>query len=115
MREKIKVGIAKGDHILIPFNEEGRSCMDGNVKIRTHRTLEEYAKYKKGYPQKASLDHELVEYAPVIHAEWVLNGDGDLQCSNCGGGALNHPLTGDQYPTVYCPHCNANMKQEESK
>ena len=112
MRKRVSVGIGKGDHIYIPFSESGRSCLDGTLRIRTHRSIEEHSWYKARYADHAKLDHELVEYAPVINAEWALNGDGDLQCSNCGGGALIHPLTGDQYPTVFCPHCNAHMKQE---
>lgn len=115
MRDKIRVGIKKGDHIYIPFNAYGRSCLDGVLKPRVHRNLEEYYRYKRGYPTRASEDHELIEYAPVTYAKWDINGDGDLQCTNCGGGAMIHPLTGMQHPTAFCPHCNANMKQEESK
>ena len=43
MRDKIRVGIKKGDHIYIPFNAYGRSCLDGVLKPRVHRNLEEYA------------------------------------------------------------------------
>lgn len=47
--------------------------------------------------------------APVVHAEWVVCGDGDnvpWMCSHCG------KTTAHKYKVMYgkyCPHCGAKM------
>lgn len=47
--------------------------------------------------------------APVVHAEWVVCGDGDnvpWMCSHCG------KTTAHKYKVIYgkyCPHCGAKM------
>lgn len=49
------------------------------------------------------------DVAPVVHAEWVVCGDGDnvpWMCSHCG------KTTAHKYKVIYgkyCPHCWAKM------
>lgn len=49
------------------------------------------------------------DVAPVVHAEWVVCGDGDnvpWMCSHCG------KTTAHKYKVIYgkyCPHCGAKM------
>ena len=49
------------------------------------------------------------DVAPVVHAEWVVCGDGDnvpWMCSHCG------KTTAHKYKVMYgkyCPHCGAKM------
>ena len=49
------------------------------------------------------------DVAPVVHAEWVVCGDGDnvpWMCSHCG------KTTAHKYKVMYgkyCPHCGAMM------
>lgn len=51
----------------------------------------------------------VADVAPVVHAEWVVCGDGDnvpWMCSHCG------KTTAHKYKVIYgkyCPHCGAKM------
>lgn len=54
-------------------------------------------------------DAPAADVAPVVHAEWVVCGDGDnvpWMCSHCG------KTTAHKYKVMYgkyCPHCWAKM------
>ena len=54
-------------------------------------------------------DAPAADVAPVVHAEWVVCGDGDnvpWMCSHCG------KTTAHKYKVIYgkyCPHCGAKM------
>lgn len=54
-------------------------------------------------------DAPAANVAPVVHAEWVVCGDGDnvpWMCSHCG------KTTAHKYKVIYgkyCPHCGAKM------
>ena len=64
-------------------------------------TPEEFAEYLYELPA--------ADVAPVVHAEWVVCGDGDnvpWMCSHCG------KTTAHKYKVMYgkyCPHCGAKM------
>lgn len=64
-------------------------------------TPEEFAEYLYELPT--------ADVAPVVHAEWVVCGDGDnvpWMCSHCG------KTTAHKYKVIYgkyCPHCGAKM------
>lgn len=55
------------------------------------------------------------DVAPVVHAEWVVCGDGDnvpWMCSHCG------KTTAHKYKVMYgkyCPHCGAKMDGESTE
>jgi hypothetical protein len=55
------------------------------------------------------------DVAPVVHAEWVVCGDGDnvpWMCSHCG------KTTAHKYKVMYgkyCPHCWAKMDGGDSE
>lgn len=67
----------------------------------TMLTPEEFAEYLYEIPT--------ADVVPVVHAEWVVCGDGDnvpWMCSHCG------KTTAHKYKVMYgkyCPHCWAKM------
>ena len=51
------------------------------------------------------------DVAPVIHAEWMLNEEGEFYCLNCG--AVVFPDSWYWHRFLYCYHCGAKMEQND--
>lgn len=60
--------------------------------------------------------------APVIHARWVFNKDGQLCCTNCEtvpinkisyGALIAYEIKNIKGYMLYCPNCGAKMDKEE--
>lgn len=66
-----------------------------------------------------------VEVKPIVHARWISRPGtlGDWHCSNCEGALLYEVESygGGNYHDIktvwsaYCPHCGAQMDEEELK
>lgn len=57
-----------------------------------------------------------LDYALVVHAEWVWDDDGFCRCSHCKQKAPVVPQYNDEPITTqtdYCPHCGAKMEVQE--
>ena len=70
----------------------------------------EHAMYRKLCETKIAIEKlPAADVAPVVHAEWIVCGDGDnvpWMCSHCG------KTTDHKYKVIYgkyCPHCWAKM------
>ena len=65
--------------------------------------------FSRGAIKSAINSIPAADVAPVVHAEWVVCGDGDnvpWMCSHCG------KTTAHKYKVMYgkyCPHCGAKM------
>lgn len=52
------------------------------------------------------------DVAPVVHARWVVDEDGDVVCSNCGIDA-SCDCDGVLYTALFCGNCGARMDAKE--
>lgn len=117
-------GIKRGESIYIPFLN-GEAVLDSQNRPRTYKSVEQF---KKCYPRHRTEKPELVEYAPVVRAKWIIDEDGyctrRAHCSACGENAIENVSTDQEQGfridcnyailTKRCPHCGAKMYLEES-
>lgn len=93
----------KGKHIFFLF-KNGYTVQDSQLKPRYYleeRTAEKYLPYGE----------EIVEYAPVVHGEWLDNDD-RCYCNRCFEFSCTvTDDTGTIYNdlTKFCPNCGAKM------
>lgn len=116
--------IRRGESIYIPFLN-GDAVLDSQNRPRTYKSVEQF---KKCYPGFRLEKPDLVEYAPVVHAKWIIDEDGycakKAHCSACGENAVENVYTAHEHGfcgdcchaiiTDCCPHCGAKMDLEES-
>lgn len=94
--------IKQGAHVYFAFSN-GESVLDSRNKPRMYLSV---AQFEKHCPGRAYEQIELIEYAPVIHAQWADRIIGDSCkhrcCTNCGFGKQD-------YNYAICPGCGAIM------
>lgn len=95
--------LKKGQSVFIPFVGDA-SVLDSQNRPRMYKSVEQF---KKIYPLFRLEQPELVEYAPVVHAEW----DKDERCTACKEKSTEG-LDAEKWNywlPPYCPHCGAKM------
>lgn len=100
-RDKIPLEVVERYSFGVPSpNKHGQSMRGGIRKVL--RLIE----------QAPTLD-----YAPVVHGEWIKQKNGRLICSVCGVRGLqdSDELDYYYYPSVKCPNCGAQMDAKEAE
>lgn len=102
----------RGDHIFIPFySYNGESVQNRHHEPRLYKSVKSYISH---YGERDGV--ELVEYAPIVEAEWVdatkpgqitCGGNPVYACGRCGEVYGSFEL----FPSAkYCRECGAKMK-----
>lgn len=109
LKEEFMATYKQGESIFIPFRH-GESVLDRHFGPRLYKTKEAYLKHRG-----ESDNEELVEYTPVIIAEWIdvtkpgqvtCGGNPVYACGRCGKIYGSHEI----FPSAkYCEECGAKM------
>ena len=97
----------KGRSVFFVF-KNGVSQLDCQNRPRMYKSIEQF---KGKFPNYGHEDVELVEYAPVVHGEWVWNTKGLFPkplCSRCNHEPYRASNHNSDLPN-YCPNCGAKM------
>lgn len=95
--------LKKGQSVFIPFVGDA-SVLDSQNRPRMYKSVEQF---KKSYPLFRLEQPELVEYAPVVHAEWKSvygTHRPRVACTNC-----KYDVKSQLKYYKRCPNCGAKM------
>lgn len=103
--------IKEGQSVYIPF-VDGESALDSHFSTRVYSSPSQFRKNYRGGDSPT-----LVEYAPVVHGQWLIEEYEFFTCSVCGGGyysgaestAQAESYLNSGFTYRYCPNCGAKM------